>query len=362
MFTKVTNVMNAIEIVKKEKQKSKIKMRLIWLVLFFSVAFAQSPHGKLDIPCSDCHSTKAWKPLRTKLKFKHSSTGFPLLGAHSKLYCTNCHVEEKGKLLFNRVGKLCSSCHFDFHSGELGTRCQMCHSFRTWRLRDVVRKHRKTRFPLTGAHATINCNDCHMKNGRFQVFGLPLECVACHEKIYLEAKNPDHIALNFGKDCKECHSIRAVSWRGEVAFHEKLTSFPLEGVHAKIGCDACHKGQFTKLPTDCYSCHKDQYEATSNPNHKSVGFPTTCQDCHTANGWRPASNFDHDARFFKIYSGKHKGKWGSCNDCHVDPNNYKNFSCLNCHEHRKSKMDEEHHEVSGYRYESQACYSCHRGV
>ncbi len=338
-------------------------LRKFYLLLLPISIMAQSPHGKIDIPCSDCHSTVAWKPIKDKINFNHSSTGFSLLGAHSKLYCTDCHKKEKGELLFNRVDKLCSSCHFDFHSGELGSDCDICHSFRTWRLEDIVRKHQKTRFPLIGVHSSVNCNDCHIMAGKFQFFGLSLECVACHEKAYSEAKNPDHRALNFSQNCDECHSIRSVAWKGEVSFHSKITSFPLEGVHARIGCEPCHKnGQFSGLSTDCYSCHSQQYDATTNPNHRNVGFPTTCQNCHTANGWRPASNFDHDRRFFRIYSGKHRGRWNSCSDCHIDPNNYQNFSCLNCHEHRQSKMDNEHRNISGYRYESPACYSCHRGV
>ncbi len=35
------------------------------------------------------------------------------------------------------------------------------------------------------------------------------------------------------------------------------------------------------------------------------------------------------------------------------------FSCINCHEHRKSKMDDEHKNVPGYLYESTKCYQCH---
>ena len=34
-------------------------------------------------------------------------------------------------------------------------------------------------------------------------------------------------------------------------------------------------------------------------------------------------------------------------------------TCLNCHEHSRSEMDDNHNEVSGYVYDSQACLSCH---
>jgi hypothetical protein len=71
------------------------------------------------------------------------------------------------------------------------------------------------------------------------------------------------------------------------------------------------------------------------------------------------STFDHDDLFFPIYSGKHDGEWDECSDCHTEPTNYSVFSCITCHEHNQSEMDNEHREVSGYVYDSDACYNCH---
>ena len=34
-------------------------------------------------------------------------------------------------------------------------------------------------------------------------------------------------------------------------------------------------------------------------------------------------------------------------------------SCIDCHAHRRSEMDDEHRDVSGYSWSSPACYSCH---
>ena len=44
--------------------------------------------------------------------------------------------------------------------------------------------------------------------------------------------------------------------------------FPLTGGH-NIECSACHGqgGNFTGLSTDCYSCHRADFEATTDPNH-----------------------------------------------------------------------------------------------
>jgi hypothetical protein len=80
--------------------------------------------------------------------------------------------------------------------------------------------------------------------------------------------------------------------------------------------------------------------------------------CHTTNGWSP-STFNHDQQYFPIFSGKHRNKWANCSICHTNPNNFAVFSCITCHEHNKTKMDNEHRNVSGYVYNSQACYNCH---
>ena len=46
-------------------------------------------------------------------------------------------------------------------------------------------------------------------------------------------------------------------------------------------------------------------------------------------------------------------------ECHLRPDNFAFFSCIDCHEHRKSEMDNKHDEVPGYVWESEACLSCH---
>ncbi|RMG63668.1 MAG: hypothetical protein D6715_10875, partial [Calditrichaeota bacterium] len=141
-------------------------------------------------------------------------------------------------------------------------------------------------------------------------------------------------------------------------FDHSQTQFPLTGAHVSLNCVACHASGYTNTPTDCYSCHQANYNSTTNPNHQAAGFPTDCQNCHNTSNWNQTT-WDHDNQYFPIYSGKHKGKWSVCADCHVDGNNFAVFECIFCHEHRKSKMDQKHQGVSGYVYLSTACYSCH---
>jgi len=95
-----------------------------------------------------------------------------------------------------------------------------------------------------------------------------------------------------------------------------------------------------------------------DPNHITAQFPTDCASCHSENAWEP-STFDHDGQYFAIYSGRHRGEWDQCVDCHTSPSNFTVFSCLDCHEHNnKSEVDSHHSEVRGYAYTSQACLSC----
>ncbi len=105
-------------------------------------------------------------------------------------------------------------------------------------------------------------------------------------------------------------------------------------------------------------CHLDDYNNTDDPDHQAAGFPTTCEDCHNTNDWEDAE-FDHDSMYFPIYSGRHEGEWDECADCHVVPADYGVFECIFCHEHNQPDTDEEHEDVGGYVYESQACYNCH---
>ena len=116
---------------------------------------------------------------------------------------------------------------------------------------------------------------------------------------------------------------------------------------------------YTNTAADCAACHQAAYDATTQPSHLAAGFSTDCAACHSTAAWQPA-RFDHDGLYFRIYSGKHRDKWTSCNVCHVSPSNYVVFSCLECHEHDRTRMDDKHKDIGNYQYESSACYACHR--
>lgn len=474
-----------------------LSYQIIFFLFTISI-FAQSPHGdNFDVDCSNCHTADSWKVDLTKISFDHSKTNFALIGQHINVDCKSCHES----LVFSKMDKDCFSCHKDIHQGTVGLDCSSCHTPTTWMVKDIIGLHQNGRFPLLGAHQTTDCAQCHTGYPQLNFEPLNIDCYACHKQNYESTQNPNHVAANFSTECQDCHNVSALSWKatnidhsffplvgghalpscfschqqggdfgglstecyschqqtyeatqnpnhiaagmpttcevchsiqgwtpaefnhdltafpltgkhidtdcsnchtngytgtptecyachqqdyesttdpnhvvenypqdcsvchnttnwGDANFDHNLTQFPLTGAHTTTTCQSCHQNGYTGTSTDCVSCHQTDYNNTSNPNHTTVSFPTTCVDCHSTAAWAPAT-FDHDNQYFPIYSGAHNGKWNQCSECHTTPSNYSQFSCIDCHEHNKPDMDNDHQGVQGYIYSSQDCFSCH---
>jgi hypothetical protein len=308
--------------------------------------------GGFPQTCEQCHNTTSW----LSSTFNHNTqTKFPLTGAHVSLTCTQCHVNSA----FASTPTACSGCHNKDFQGTTNpnhvaagfpTDCSVCHGTTNWL--GAIFDHSKTAFPLTGAHIPLACSSCHA-SGVF--VGLSTTCVACHQADFQKTTNPNHVTSGFPTDCQVCHNTGA--WVPSIFDHSK-TVFPLTGAHTAVACANCHVGgRYAGTPTDCYSCHKSQYTAVTNPNHVAASFPTTCQTCHNTTAWTGAT-FTHT--WFPIYSGHHQGKWTTCADCHANPADYAPFTCNACHTHNKTDTDSHHGGVRNYVYNGTACYSCHR--
>jgi hypothetical protein len=299
--------------------------------------------------CALCHATSGWRPAT----FDHSRTRFPLTGAHTSATCLSCHVSGR----YAGLATSCVSCHINRYNSTTSPNhaaagfpqdCALCHGTSAWRPASF--DHSRTRFPLTGAHTSATCASCHSSS---QYAGLSTTCVSCHLNRYNSTTAPNHVAAGFPQDCQLCHTTS--QWRGAVFDHNR-TRFALTGGHTTVQCANCHIGnRYAGTPTDCFSCHSREFNTVTNPNHVAAGFPKTCATCHTTTTWTGA-RFTHR---FPIYSGSHSGKWTTCNDCHTNTSNYTVFSCLNCHAHERTKMNEKHREERGYVYESLSCYGCH---
>lgn len=300
--------------------------------------------------CQQCHGTTTWLGSG----FDHSTTAFPLAGAHRAVACTSCHASGA----YRGTSTLCQSCHQAAYSAALhpphaqlgfSTVCSACHGNSAWT--GGTFDHNTTRFALDGAHRAVSCSGCHADN----VYrGKSMLCASCHLARYTAATTPPHVASGFPTTCEVCHG--KVAWT-PATFNHQATRFPLTGSHATRPCAACHgDGVYRGKPTTCTSCHQAQYNATTNPNHKAANFPVVCESCHSTTRWTGAT-FNHDGTFFPIYTGKHKGRWSTCADCHTVSTNYASFSCLSCH--RQTEMDSKHRGRAGYRYDSALCYQCH---
>jgi len=317
---------------------------------------AVNPHGPIQLSCESCHTPEGWRPLRRDPAFNHDrQTSFPLTGRHTATACVSCHLD----LVFTEprlLGDGCQSCHADVHRGHLGPTCSSCHSTTDFSLAPAEAIHARTTFPLTGAHRLIACASCHADapDGRFAP--PDAACFSCHAQDYLRAPL-DHAAAGFPTTCEHCHGTLTFSVVGGFDHASYARGFALVGAHTRLACGSCHSGPGFSVPwepagqDDCYACHAADH-ARVHPS-----FPTTCAQCHTVQTWAGAT-FDHDP-LFPIFSGRHAGTWASCQTCHVQPGTFEVFSCLNCHEHRRSEMDDEHRRVPGYVYESAACFACH---
>ena len=305
-------------------------------------------HMGLGLPqaCQECHSTSAWQPAT----FNHNAVGFPLTGAHASLQCAQCHTNGN----FNLTTTACVSCHLKDFNGTTNPnhvstgfpqQCELCHNTSTWM--NATFNHASTGWPLTGAHTSLQCSQCHASSN-YRLTSTA--CVTCHLMDFQNTTNPNHASAGFPQQCDVCHSTTA--WT-PAAFNHNNTSFPLTGAHITTACASCHvNNNYTTLPTDCYSCHKTDYQGTTNPNHAAAGFPTTCATCHTTTNWSGAT-FNHT--WFNLNHGNANGV---CSICHTNPNDYTVFQCTNCH--AQAQTDSRHQGVGGYVYNSVNCYACHK--
>ena len=327
---------------------------LSFLILFFvtvTTALAQSPHGdNFNIDCSFCHQSTSWKVNPDSVKFDHATTGFYLVGQHKEVECSSCHES----LIFSKAkGKEdCFSCHKDVHQGSVGYDCERCHTPSTWIVKDINVVHQESRFPLVGAHKLADCEQCHADYQDLNFRVLSVDCYSCHQADYASAKSPDHLAAGFSTNCEDCHDITSMVWSATNFNHD---FFPLVGGHNIQDCFACHQqgGNFQGLSTDCYSCHQQDYAATTDPNHTLGNFPHDCTQCHTINGWSPAT-FDHNSTQFPL-TGAHQS--AACASCHTQGYAGTPMDCYSCHQNAYAASVNPNHQAAGISTECQDCHN-----
>ena len=338
-----------------------------------SRATTGSPHGPtLNLPCENCHSATAWRPIKANPEFDHDKTKYPLRGMHEKVECTQCHV----KPVFTNAGKNCQDCHTDVHQRKMGTNCAQCHTVQGWNTAVQQVKEHQNRFPLLGAHAAVQCEDCHKGAAVGQFKGLSTACVSCHRADFQKTTNPNHVTSQFPQNCQMCHTFD--SWIGATFNHAgPPANFPLTGAHATIACTTCHINNnynLTTPPNACGNsgCHLTTWQQTTNPKHSAAPtvFPVAnCSTCHTTTTWTTAT-FDHSTTGFPL-TNSHQlapaGKVTACTDCHIN-NNYNLTTppnaCGNsgCHLTTWQQTTNPVHSSAGAPFAAANCSTCHNTI
>jgi hypothetical protein len=166
--------------------------------------------------CSTCHDTLLWADGR----FDHSTTGWPLQGAHVTTPCTSCHMGTNAFGLTS-ANTDCYGCHKAawLSTQTLGgnvpnhvaalypTTCLTCHT--TWVTTGwlgATFNHTWFRIPHNGSV----CSDCHLVSTDYSTFS----CINCHTRA---------------------------------------------GAHSKTSTDQQHlgNGNYVYGATTCYNCHKN---------------------------------------------------------------------------------------------------------
>lgn len=350
--------------------------------------------------CPACHTEEAWKPATG---FDHGKTSFPLTGRHLTTACGRCHGPARlavdGAIVrtFGAVaGKDCASCHDDVHEGRLGRNCVQCHTTAGWRgARPPGFDHSRTAYPLTGRHAGVACERCHVPGQRLRP--RHERCADCHGDVH----GAQFAARADGGNCESCHDVKAfVPARFGPEEHSR-TAYPLVGAHLAVACNDCHPPRppgaagaehrsvtprrgpdFRRGARRCIDCHADPHGTGAVPAGMS------CEDCHRVASWRQ-SHFDHGRTRFAL-TGRHervacaachraaadRSKWRfvgvstACASCHRDPH-LGQFAaagvtaCERCHTTEDTRATGfDHGRDSSYpldgAHKAVACALCHR--
>jgi len=260
--------------------------------------------GRMPGRCATCHSPSDWGQVdrrAVEVVFDHSTTEFPLVGAHARAGCSECHspgrvpdseihltfLEGAGRGGYPEpVFTSCGSCHVDAHQGVFDQpACDGCHTSESWVPPDysLARHRMERRFPLSGAHAVTPCSACHeTREGGVRSlvfrFEAPDICRVCHsaddphgEAFRVEGCDLCHGDADFQMGSFEHERLEQAGWRGFCTdchedvdphgdqfpdrdcsrchetdgfdipdFDHSGTRFPLEGAHEQVTCFGCH--------------------------------------------------------------------------------------------------------------------------
>ena len=234
-------------------------------------------------------------------KFDHNATLFPLVGAHARVPCEDCH---KGGLPAKGLPRTCNACHVPMRATTFKSplhiptsptqQCSDCHNQVAWT-------------PATMQHTSDMIGQCARCHNHSQATGKPpshlpttASCDTCHTTgAWTPTKAVVHDASTVGR-CSTCHNGRTAS--GKPPFHVQTT----------LQCDTCHTSTvtwanalYTHDPSSwgrCSSCHNYNTARGKGANH--IPTNSQCDSCHTSE------------ISFTAVTMNHTGLNGQCSTCH----------------------------------------------
>ena len=190
--------------------------------------------------------------------------------------------------------------------------------------------------------------NCQTPPSSHRAVGMGEDCSTCHMDEFQSATQPLHVGV-ISNNCGECHSN--TSWAPARGSNH---SWPLNGAHTAVACNACHIGEppvYEGTPTGCLDCHQADLAVAIEPSH--ADFSNDCSTCHGTSAWQPAG-IVHEWPL----EGAHLS--ATCSSCHVgEPPVYDGTpdTCIGCHQSERSSVVEPSHE--GF---SEDCGTCHTAV
>jgi hypothetical protein len=260
--------------------------------------------AELGTSCETCHTARTFEVST----FRHARQRPFFDGQHAALRCAQCHpssypatpmptaARSSGvtaarraaapstalRVGFTATSDTCASCHRDVHLGQVGARCETCHTvdIPTFAVRQF--QHSATKFSLTGKHVPLTCEACHtvatqaFPSGHgtaLRLTGIGSECASCHQ----DAHQGD-----LGRDCQRCHSTDTFTVKRYTHLNARTLRGFFTGRHI-TACAACHKAAASRtgvaasriasyrVSTACVSCHTDVHRGALGPR---------CETCH----------------------------------------------------------------------------------
>jgi hypothetical protein len=342
----------------------------------------ETPHGNQfeARDCDTCHSL-----VHTDFEipeFDHSTTDYPLTGAHSSVDCERCHEKASPTVYADLPARQCDDCHRDIHEGHfVDQECSDCHETDAWSVENF--DHSLSAFALEGKHVDTPCVECHgnvneqyspeyPESDLFSIlasFQLEFEsCSNCHDE-----QSP-HDRTVADDTCEDCHT--AQTW--EVESYDHGDKFSIAPAHENAACASCHEpklSHFTEVDGNCDSCHtKDLI-----PGHYKE---PDCGACHKSEHWLPSSlgDFDHGVTGFSLLASHGRLECGDCHGtdamfglvspncagCHADEDIHRNLlgdQCDECHTPTRWSRSIWRHNRVGWAlrgaHKLAACEDCH---